>query len=471
MGLFNKKYLKQIEQLQERIDSLQNQLTEEQHKNETYGIYKYEDAVNKIRDLGQRAKERFDLISSKIKQSNSELNTLSIQVEEKQQELENITDSLRKKEHLLATQTKKVKRSKELCKAMLNAYEYDNKYVADTLEKAELLIPSVTLELKSLTYQDLRKEYRENEKNIKEVLKKYENRYTTKANKTIYELMILALQSELQNILVSMRYDKLDRAIAQVQDMCLRFTTIASEGNQSIAPTIKRFIGEVEYLFINAVKIEYEYYVKKEREKEEQAAIREQMRQEAEERKELERQKKQVEKEESKYFSEIENVKILLSESNDTEKTRLLEQKIKDLQEKLNKISERKEEIINRQNGKAGNVYVISNLGSFGDDVFKVGMTRRLEPMDRIRELGDASVPFSFDVHAMIFSEDAVSLENNLHKELSKFRLNKVNLRKEFFKLSLDKIEEVVLRNDPAASFDRTMLAEQYKQSLSMEMS
>ena len=71
----------------------------------------------------------------------------------------------------------------------------------------------------------------------------------------------------------------------------------------------------------------------------------------------------------------------------------------------------------------------------------------------------------------MIFSEDAVSLENNLHKELSKFRLNKVNLRKEFFKLSLDKIEEVVLRNDPAASFDRTMLAEQYKQSLSMEMS
>ena len=131
-------------------------------------------------------------------------------------------------------------------------------------------------------------------------------------------------------------------------------------------------------------------------------------------------------------------------------------------------ISKRKEDIINRQNGKAGNVYVISNLGSFGDDVFKVGMTRRLEPMDRVRELGDASVPFSFDVHAMIFSEDAVSLEKKLHDELNEYRLNKVNLRKEFFKLPLDQIEKFVLDNDPAASFNRTMLAEQYRQSLSM---
>ena len=96
-------------------------------------------------------------------------------------------------------------------------------------------------------------------------------------------------------------------------------------------------------------------------------------------------------------------------------------------------------------------------------------MTRRLEPMDRVRELGDASVPFAFDVHAMIFSEDAVSLENKLHKQLDQYRLNKVNLRKEFFKLPLDTIEKVVLQNDPAASFNRTMLAEQYRQSLSIK--
>ena len=351
---------------------------------------------------------------------------------------------------------------------MLNAYDYDDKYIASQLSEAELLAPSVTAELKSLTYQDLRKEFRENEKAIKEVLGKYESRYTTKANKTIYQLMVLALQAELQNILVNMKYDKLDKAIEQVQEMCLKFATIASEGNQSIAPTIKKFIGEIEHLYTNAVKIEYEYYVKKEREKEEQAAIREQMRQEAEERKELERQRKHVEQEESKYISEIENVKTQMLETEDSEKLSLMEKKIRELEEKLKKVNERKEDIINRQNGKAGNVYVISNLGSFGDDVFKVGMTRRLEPMDRVRELGDASVPFSFDVHAMIFSEDAVSLESKLHDQLNAYRLNRVNLRKEFFKLPLDDIERIVLENDPAASFNRTMLAEQYRQSLSI---
>lgn len=82
-------------------------------------------------------------------------------------------------------------------------------------------------------------------------------------------------------------------------------------------------------------------------------------------------------------------------------------------------------------------MYVISNLGSFGADIFKVGMTRRLEPMDRINELSNASVPFSFDVHSFIFSNDAVALEAQLHKELNAYRVNKVNLRKEFFKYQL----------------------------------
>ncbi|RQX21490.1 DUF4041 domain-containing protein, partial [Micromonospora ureilytica] len=85
--------------------------------------------------------------------------------------------------------------------------------------------------------------------------------------------------------------------------------------------------------------------------------------------------------------------------------------------------------------------------GSFGDDVYKIGMTRRLEPMDRVRELGDASVPFRFDVHAMIFSEDAPALENALHKEFADKSVNKINIRKEFFKASLGEIEHVVKEN------------------------
>ncbi len=112
---------------------------------------------------------------------------------------------------------------------------------------------------------------------------------------------------------------------------------------------------------------------------------------------------------------------------------------------------------------------MISNLGAFGEDVFKVGMTRRLDPQERIDELGSASVPFRFDVHSFIFSEDAVSLETKLHQVLNEKRLNKVNRHKEFFKVSLEELEKLVHDTDPTAAFNMTMAAEEYRQSLSSD--
>lgn len=456
MGLFNKKELLKIEKLEKNLAFLQRELDKECKRNEELGIYSYQDALEKVQQLEAKAlnlEKHVDALTT----SNTEAQAQSDELAEKNEKLQ----------HSLDTQKKKIKQAKELLKAML--YSYKNDDYKFKLEQADRFLPTVSVQLQCLTYQDLRKEFRENEKNINTLLEKYESRYTTKANKTIYQLMVIALQAELQNILTNMKYAKLEKAIEQVASLCAKYDSIVSEGNQQIAPTIKRFIGELQYLFTNAVKIEYEYYVKKEQERAEQAAIREQMRQEAEERKELEKQRQQIEKEESKFTSEIENVKELLATTTDDTKIQALEEKIRELQNKLLNVEERKEDIINRQNGKAGNVYVISNLGSFGPDVFKVGMTRRLEPMDRVRELGDASVPFAFDVHAMIFSEDAVSLEYKLHQVLDQYRLNKINLRKEFFKLPLDIIEQIVLTEDPAASFNRTMLAEQYRQSLSLE--
>ena len=145
-------------------------------------------------------------------------------------------------------------------------------------------------------------------------------------------------------------------------------------------------------------------------------------------------------------------------------KTRILE-----LQSQLSNVILKKEEIVNLQNGKAGNVYIISNLGSFGENVFKIGMTRRLDPQDRVNELGSASVPFKFDVHSFIFSEDAVGLEKKLHDMLNDKRLNKVNLRKEFFKISIEELEELISSIDPTAEFNKTMLAEEFRQSLEMD--
>ena len=190
------------------------------------------------------------------------------------------------------------------------------------------------------------------------------------------------------------------------------------------------------------------------------------MRKESEERKALEAERKKIEQEESKFESQIamltEQAQSAQGSELDTLKARILE-----LQAQLANVVVKKKEITSLQNGKAGNVYIISNLGSFGENVFKIGMTRRLDPQDRVNELGDASVPFKFDVHSFIFSDDASGLETELHKRLHNRRVNKVNLRKEFFNITIDELETLVTEICPTAEFNKTMLAEEFRQSQS----
>ena len=299
-------------------------------------------------------------------------------------------------------------------------------------------------------------------------MEKYAGRYTTKANQAIYRLMVIALRAELQNILYNLRYEKLDVGEEQVKAVTAKYLAIATDGNQSIAGTMTKFIGQMEYLFLNAVKIEYNYYVKKEQAREEQAAIREQMRQEAAERKALEAEQKKIEAEESKYQTEIERVHNQLSAASGAEAD-ALRQRVLELESMLSDVRVKKDDITRLQNGKAGTVYIISNLGSFGENVFKIGMTRRLTPQERVDELGSASVPFNFDVHSFIFSQDAVALEGQLHKRLDNQRVNKVNVRKEFFYSTVDELETLVNEIDPSAEFTRTMAAEDFRQSQSTD--
>ena len=323
-------------------------------------------------------------------------------------------------------------------------------------------------DLMCMQIKELRTLFKKNQKEIDELVVAYQGRYTTKTNATLYKLLVLALEAEMKNVYHDLRFGKLETTIETVRRLTSKYYTIATEGNQTVAPTLQKFIARLEYHYIEAVKIEYEFYVKQERAREEQRALREQMRQEAEERKMLEQQKKQIEAEESKYQKEISRIEEMLRAANEQEMAALREQLAK-VQSQLSSVSEKKDEIIRLQNGKAGTIYVISNIGSFGENVFKIGMTRRLEPMDRVRELGDASVPFPFDVHCFIFSEDAVSLETAMHHELNSRRVNKVNLRKEFFNISIDEIQNLVERIDPSAAFNRTAAAEQYRQSLNIQ--
>lgn len=468
MGLLDIFRISKIKQENEQLKAANIEM---QNKIASLGVNEYYETQKKIELITKESDDKLAATSREIASNNTIMSDL-------REEIASLQETSNKLKKQVDTQSKKLSRTKELYKsidhAINNFFESDAEYSncrisTRDFEDLELISPSIILKLHCMDVKDLHKAYKENEKQINSILDKYSARYTTKANKSIYNLMVIALRAELQNILYNLKYEKLDKSIDDVKIVSAKYLKIAGEGNQSIAGTLTKFIGEIEYLFMNAVKIEYNYYVKKEQARQEQLAIKEQMRQEAEERKALEAEKKKIEKEEAKYHSEIEKVQEALNAALSDAEREKLQERILELQSQLSSVIVKKDEIASLQNGKAGNVYIISNLGSFGNDVFKIGMTRRLDPQDRINELGSASVPFKFDVHSFIFSDDAVSLEKELHEHLNNKRLNKVNMRKEFFKVTIEKLEDLVMSIDPTAEFNRTMIAEEFYQSLSTD--
>lgn len=222
-------------------------------------------------------------------------------------------------------------------------------------------------------------------------------------------------------------------------------------------------------LKIEELHLAYELEHKKYVEREEQRAIREEQREEERAQREFEKAKKEAELEERRYQKALEKAQkeLGLVSGEELEK---LNQQIEELQRNLEQAHQAKERAISRaQETKSGHVYIISNIGSFGEDVYKIGMTRRLEPLDRVRELGDASVPFRFDLHALIYTENAPELESLLQKEFDDRRINKVNYRKEYFRVSLDEIEQVIKEKyEKEVDFFRIPEAQEYRETQSI---
>ena len=220
---------------------------------------------------------------------------------------------------------------------------------------------------------------------------------------------------------------------------------------------------------IDELYLNFEMAEKLQQEKEEIRRAREEDRENEKARKEYEKAQTEAIKEEerTKKALEIAEEKLKTVHGKQLEK---LNEQINNLKLALEEAQKNKERAKSMAElTKAGHVYVISNVGSFGKNVYKIGMTRRLEPMDRVRELGDASVPFNFDVHAMIFSENAPELENALHKEFYESRVNKINDRREFFRVSLSEIERVAKKYKSDIKFTMEAQAEQYRQTLALE--
>lgn len=277
------------------------------------------------------------------------------------------------------------------------------------------------------------------------------------------KLLIRAFNSECDELIDKVKFNSFDTAVKRMsasRDNISKLGTI-----MSVSITTDYYNAKYEELCLAL-----EYRKKKQDEKEEQKEIRARMREEAKLQKEIEEARKKVQKEQSHYENALEKINEQIATAREDELQALNDKKSEILRQ-LGEIEKAIKDIDYREaNAKAGYVYIISNIGSFGEDVYKIGMTRRLEPMERVDELSDASVPFNFDVHAMIFSENAPALEAALHKAFENKKLNMINRRREFFNVTLDEIEEVVKNNyDKTVDFIRIPDAEQYRESIKIK--
>ena len=277
------------------------------------------------------------------------------------------------------------------------------------------------------------------------------------------KLLFRAFNGECDEIIRKVKSSNIDASISSIE----KIADTVSKLGRVMGISIPWSYVELKQ---DEARVSFEYAQFKEEEKERARELREQQREAAKLAKEIAEQRKKLEKERKQYQGELDKVVAQMSTASDDELA-LLEAKKAELEANLAEVAKAKDDVDYREaNQRAGYVYIISNIGSFGEDVYKIGMTRRLDPMERVKELGDASVPFGFDVHALIFSDDAPALEAALHRHFEGEKVNKVNPRREFFHASLDEIKQVVKENyDRTVEFVDVPDAEQYRLSVKME--
>ena len=281
--------------------------------------------------------------------------------------------------------------------------------------------------------------------------------------KDMQKLLLRAFNSECDEVISRVTYANIELSEKRLHTS---FEAISKLGRiMSVAITHQYLKAKIEELYLA-----FEYKQKKQEEKEEQKELRAQLREEAKLQKEIEEARKKIQKEQKHYQNALDSINKQLLTATDEQKADL-EKKKAEIEAQLEEIEKNIKDIDYREsNAKAGYVYIISNIGAFGENIYKIGMTRRLDPQERIDELSDASVPFNFDIHAMIFSDNAPALETALHKAFENKKLNMVNQRREFFNVTLDEIKAVVMKNfDKSVEFIEVPEAEQYRTSLKMK--
>lgn len=274
-------------------------------------------------------------------------------------------------------------------------------------------------------------------------------------------LMLRAFNGECDAAIAKVRYDNVNTVEKRIEKCFSDLNKLGATKQCELSETYKA-------LRLSELHLTYEREVVKQEEREREREQRAELREEQKAEREIAEAKKKAEKDEAAKEKALAEARKQLAAEHGQHNAKL-EELIRKLESELHEAIDRKAKAIARaQLTRSGYVYVLSNVGTMGDSVFKIGMTRRLEPLERVKELGDASVPFPFDVHAMIFCEDAPRLEAALHNRFADRRVNLVNLRREYFVVTLEEIQQAVAELFGPVTFRTKPEAEQYRETLVM---
>ena len=411
----------------------------------------------------QVAKEKYEVINQETKalqQLQSEKNQLQAHLESHTREIE----AVQKKIIALRDETDAAAKKKQEIMSRLDLYSRLDDFVAvghyeeptylhetssrfaEEIKRVRLKQKDLIKEKKAVTYPHV-VSITSDDKTDKKILSGQTN------------LMLSSFNTECDFLIKKVRPSNISRTLEQIDKL-------ATKLEKSAATLHCGFNIEYVKLKYEECSLQYQYALKKQDEQEEQRLIKERMREEVKAQKEFEKAISEAQKEERMYRKMLERAKESL-ESTDEDARLIAQQRIEDLEKQLAEAQEKEERAKSlAEQTRKGHVYVISNIGSFGKGIYKIGLTRRLDPLDRVKELGDASVPFRFDVHAIIHAEDAPALEATLHRKFKDRRVNSVNFRKEFFRTNLTEIQEAVHEIvDNEIDFKMTALAEEYYES------
>lgn len=428
------KHKAEATRLQADLQALQAKHNELETKAKEIGVLDLIDIQARI----EGEEERLAALQAHISHSQVELEAAQAQLLSIQQQMLGAEDTIQLESFALYTPKYRLTNSVEY-KARLDAIREEQKQTARGLSAAVDTFESHAVQLTKAQWKKLRKD--------------------------ALKLALRSFNSESEYCVDNVKFsnlEKMEERIRRSFETCNKLLSSIDAWWNDIV--LERKLQELH--------LAHEYQVKRQEEKEAARQAREDQREQEKLEREIREARARIEKERRHFVAAIQKLQQRLDAATGQQEREDLQARINEITNQNSQLDEEEKQLDYReQNARAGYVYVISNIGAFGDGVFKIGMTRRMEPMDRVDELGDASVPFRFDVHALVFSDNAPALEAKLHSHFASGRLNKVNGRKEFFRADLREIESVIRANyDSVVEVVHAAPAEQFRESMRLTL-